>query len=174
MKNNLIENITVEAINDNDIFQWKATIKPPNENQYKDQIFNLNISFKNDYPFSYPDFIFTTNIDHPNFHTNEKISLNILKIENWTPFISIRTILLKIYALLKKPESFALPAPTLAHNHIIYFHRKFSCDNMLMKIQIHFFNFVFEFVDDILKQLNINKRFYNLCFIVKKIFFRDS
>ena len=176
LKNKPIESITVEKIDDNDLFHWKATIKGPNESKYKDQIFNLNISFKNDYPFSFPDFIFTTNIDHPNFHINEKISLNILKIENWTPFISIRTILLKIYSLLKIPlieSPQREPGRTIKNIHRI--EPIYRIVNIRRRIQLHFIHFLIEFLNDILKNLNINERFYRLdTFIISTPFLEKN
>ena len=161
LQKNPIENITVEAINESDLLNWKVTIKGPNESQYKDQIFNLNISFKNDYPLSFPDFVFTTNIDHPNFHINEKISLNILEIASWTPFISIRTILLKIYSLLINPLINPIPVLAIAPN-VTHIHDKFCTDNIQRKITVHFCNFLINFLNEILKNLNIQVRFYRL------------
>ena len=168
LQNNPIENITVEAINENDLFNWKVTIKGPNDSQYKEQIFNLNITFKNDYPFSFPDFVFITNIDHPNFHTNERISLNILQIESWTPFISIRTILLKIYSLLENPMPLLAVAPIPANNNIHHIHTHLHTDNIQRKIVFHFWKFVIAFLNDILKNLNIQERFLKNDYSLKR------
>lgn len=47
-------------------------------------------------------------------------------------------------------------------------HDKFSPDNLLRKIQVHFISFIVAFINDILKNLNYSQRFFKLDYEVKK------
>jgi hypothetical protein len=47
-------------------------------------------------------------------------------------------------------------------------HDKFSTDNLLRKIQIHYLSFIISFINDILKYLNYNQRFLKLDYRFKK------
>ena len=38
-------------------------------------------------------------------------------------------------------------------------HNKYSIDNLLRKVQVHYFNFIISFLNDILKELNFTERF---------------
>ncbi|CAF1309337.1 unnamed protein product [Didymodactylos carnosus] len=57
-----------------------------------------------EYPLRAPTFKFITQIDHPNIHSKDgTISLALLQRE-WTPKISMRTILQGVYSLLVLPD----------------------------------------------------------------------
>ena len=46
--------------------------------------------------------------------------------------------------------------------------KKISTDNLLRKIQIHYLSFIISFINDILKYLNYNQRFFKLDYRLKK------
>jgi ubiquitin-conjugating enzyme E2 D len=96
-------NCSAGIINDNDIYEWDATIIGPVDGPYEGGIFNLKISFPSDYPFKPPICIFTTKIYHPNINTSGGICLDILK-ESWSPALTISKILLSICSLLDDPN----------------------------------------------------------------------
>ena len=47
-----------EELNDNDLYHWKANLTGPTETPYDGGIFDLDIRFPLDYPFSPPKIVF--------------------------------------------------------------------------------------------------------------------
>ena len=99
------DNVTAGPINDNDIYHWIATIEGPEDTDYKDGVFILDIQIPKEYPFKPPVCKFKTKIYHPNINKdNGNICLNILKPDKWNPSLSISNVLLSIMVLLAKPK----------------------------------------------------------------------
>jgi len=90
---------TASPVNENDIFNWSATIKGPSESPYEGGIFDLSINFPSDYPFNHPKVTFLTKIYHPNINSSGTICLDILK-DQWSPALTITKVLLSISSLL--------------------------------------------------------------------------
>ena len=86
-----------------DLFIWKATLMGPNDSAYEGGIFNLDIAFPGDYPFSAPKVHFKTKIYHPNINNKGQICLDILK-DRWAPALTISKVLLSICSLLTDPN----------------------------------------------------------------------
>ena len=89
--------------NNNDLFNWEATIIGPTETPYEGGIFKLKILFPADYPFKPPKISFETRIYHPNINANGGICLDILK-DQWSPALNITKVLLSICSLLDEPN----------------------------------------------------------------------
>ena len=89
--------------NNNDLFNWEATIIGPTETPYEGGIFKLKILFPADYPFKPPKITFETPIYHPNINSNGGICLDILK-DQWSPALNITKVLLSICSLLDEPN----------------------------------------------------------------------
>ena len=89
--------------NNNDLFNWEATIIGPTETPYEGGIFKLKILFPSDYPFKPPKITFETRIYHPNINANGGICLDILK-DQWSPALNITKVLLSICSLLDEPN----------------------------------------------------------------------
>jgi ubiquitin-conjugating enzyme E2 D/E len=89
--------------NNNDLFNWEATISGPTETPYEGGIFKLKILFPADYPFKPPKITFETRIYHPNINANGGICLDILK-DQWSPALNITKVLLSICSLLDEPN----------------------------------------------------------------------
>ena len=87
-----------------DFLTWTATIHGPDDSQYKDGVFKLNITFTKEYPFKAPNVVFTTRVYHPNINDKGQICLDILK-NNWSPALTIKTLLLSICSLLTDPNA---------------------------------------------------------------------
>ena len=75
----------------------------PKDTPYQDGVFFLNIHIPEDYPMAPPRVSFTSRIFHCNINSNGAISLDILS-DNWTPALSIATILISITSLLSEPN----------------------------------------------------------------------
>ena len=54
------------GLNKGNLYQWKATITGPKNTPYEDGIFNISITFPNDYPNHGPEFKFINKIFHLN------------------------------------------------------------------------------------------------------------
>jgi len=87
-----------------DMLLWTATIHGPDESPYKDGVFKLSIKFTKDYPFKAPSVVFETKVYHPNINDKGQICLDILK-NNWSPALTIKTLLLSICSLLTDPNA---------------------------------------------------------------------
>ena len=96
-------NTSAGPVNENDMFNWKATIMGPEDSPYAGGLFFLNIHFPTDYPFKPPKVQFTTKIFHPNINSNGGICLDILK-DQWSPALTISKVLLSICSLLTDPN----------------------------------------------------------------------
>eukprot|EP01006_Ploeotia_vitrea_P066094 TRINITY_DN94326_c0_g1_i1.p1 TRINITY_DN94326_c0_g1~~TRINITY_DN94326_c0_g1_i1.p1 ORF type:complete len:149 (+),score=21.25 TRINITY_DN94326_c0_g1_i1:39-485(+) len=96
-------NTSAGPVNEQDMFNWKATIMGPEGSPYNGGLFFLNIHFPTDYPFKPPKLQFTTKIFHPNINSNGGICLDILK-DQWSPALTISKVLLSICSLLTDPN----------------------------------------------------------------------
>tara|TARA_X000000950_G_C13590185_1_gene527011 strand:+ start:122 stop:568 length:447 start_codon:yes stop_codon:yes gene_type:complete len=88
---------------DDNIYNWTATIMGPTETVYEGGIFFLNIEFPENYPYKPPKIRFLTKIYHPNINASGGICLDILK-EQWSPALTISKVLLSICSLLTDPN----------------------------------------------------------------------
>lgn len=96
-------NCSAGPVDQNDMFNWSATIMGPSDSPYQGGVFFLTIRFPSDYPFKPPKVTFTTRIYHPNINANGSICLDILK-DQWSPALTISKVLLSISSLLTDPN----------------------------------------------------------------------
>ena len=99
MQKNPPENCSAGLIDDNDPYQWRATIMGPEGSPYYGGIFYLNIHIAADYPFRAPHITFLTKIYHCNINSSGSICLDILK-DQWSPALTISKVLLSICSML--------------------------------------------------------------------------
>jgi len=86
-----------------DIFNWSATLMGPQSSPYEGGVFYLNIIFPPNYPFKPPKITFVTKVYHPNINSGGGICLDILK-DQWSPALTIDKVLLSICSLLTNPN----------------------------------------------------------------------
>lgn len=91
------------GLEDDDIYQWIASIMGPEGSPYQGGIFSLKINFPSDYPFKPPKITFITKIYHCNINSAGGICLDILK-EQWSPALTISKVLLSICSLMDDPN----------------------------------------------------------------------
>lgn len=89
--------------NEEDIFQWTASIHGPKDTPYEEGVFDLIMIFSSEYPFKPPKVSFKTRIYHPNINSTGGICLDILK-DAWSPALTISKILLSVCSLLADPN----------------------------------------------------------------------
>ena len=102
IKNDPPVNCSAGPDND-DIFNWSATVIGPQGSPYEGGIFYLNIVFPQNYPFKPPKITFVTKVYHPNINSSGGICLDILK-DQWSPALTIDKVLLSICSLLTNPN----------------------------------------------------------------------
>ena len=91
-------------VDDNNIFHFQATIMGPPDTPYAGGEFLLDVIYPIDYPFRPPKIKFTSKIYHCNINSeNGSISLDILA-DQWSPSLSISSLLLSISSLLSDPN----------------------------------------------------------------------
>lgn len=91
--------------NPNDIMVWFVKIKGPINSPYENGIFNMQLTFDEDYPIKAPSVKFLTAMYHPNIYRDGKICIDILQSHEWSPAQNVRSILLSIISLLTDPNT---------------------------------------------------------------------
>eukprot|EP00486_Rosalina_sp_Unknown_P002532 CAMPEP_0201567396 /NCGR_PEP_ID=MMETSP0190_2-20130828/7896_1 /ASSEMBLY_ACC=CAM_ASM_000263 /TAXON_ID=37353 /ORGANISM="Rosalina sp." /LENGTH=195 /DNA_ID=CAMNT_0047987357 /DNA_START=130 /DNA_END=717 /DNA_ORIENTATION=+ len=87
-----------------DMQHWIGRLKGPDDTPYDGGIFTVDIKIPDQYPFAPPKVTFNTRLWHPNVSSQTgAICLDILK-DQWSPAMTIRTVLLSLQALLCAPE----------------------------------------------------------------------
>ena len=105
--------ITVGLINDS-YYDWRISLKAPNDSQYKGGLFVLNAHFPPDYPNKPPEVFFITPIYHVNVKPTAPKSkgeeslghICISTLNWWQSQYKMREVLLNIYSLfyIHNPE----------------------------------------------------------------------
>lgn len=117
MMKNPSSNCSAGLVNDDDPFNWHATIIGPVGTPYEAGVFNLSISFPSDFPFRPPRVRFLTPIFHPNINQSGEICLDILK-DRWSPALSMQKVLLSLCSLLNDPNPHDPLVPEIARMYL--------------------------------------------------------
>ena len=97
----LTDYIKMKIVDDN-LTEMKAEIKGPLDSQYQGQIFELLITFPENYPFYAPSVKFITKISHPDID-EETGDICVDFYKSWFPTLYVGSILMQIYCLLGSP-----------------------------------------------------------------------
>ena len=103
-----------------DTSHWIGYLKGPIDSPYENGIFTVDIKIPDQYPFAPPKVKFSTRLWHPNVSSQTgAICLDILK-DQWSPAMTIRTVLLSLQALLCAPEADDPQVIIIIYYNILY------------------------------------------------------
>ncbi|PSS23974.1 Ubiquitin-conjugating enzyme like [Actinidia chinensis var. chinensis] len=94
--------ISFGPVSEDDMFQWQGIIMGPMDTPFEGCIFQLFLQFPFDYPFSPPQVKIQTKVYHPNVDEVGIVNISLLG-EQWSPAITIETLLLSISSILLDP-----------------------------------------------------------------------
>ncbi|EDV21020.1 Ubiquitin-conjugating enzyme E2 R2 [Trichoplax sp. H2] len=117
LTNEPLEGCVVGLVDESNLFDWDVAIFGPPDTLYEGGYFKARLIFPNDYPYSPPQFRFTTKLWHPNVYESGELCISILHppvddpfsgelpSERWNPTQNVRTILLSVISLLNEPNT---------------------------------------------------------------------
>lgn len=91
---------------DENLHHWIGAVSGPPSSTYRDGTFNVSIELPEDYPRSAPRLTFATPIFHPNVSSRGETQLADLDRTQWSPVVTIRTILISLQAMMSDPDTF--------------------------------------------------------------------
>jgi len=128
LKKHPVEGFSVDLPNENNFFLWEVYIQGPPDTFYDRGAFRALLTFPEDFPYTPPKMVFTSEVWHPNVFWGGKksgeVCISILHPpggnpempdecesdnERWKPAHSVTTILLSIISMLSDPN-FSSPA----------------------------------------------------------------
>jgi len=96
--------------------KWLITIEGAPGTLYANEVFQLQFTFSDRYPFDSPQVVFVgSNIPvHPHIYSNGHICLSILT-EDWTPAMSVMSVCLSIVSMLSSCTEKKLPPDNMMY-----------------------------------------------------------
>ncbi|CAI2383125.1 unnamed protein product [Moneuplotes crassus] len=94
-----------DSSGDLDLYRWRCIIPGPKNTIWEEAFLPLYMEFPDEYPNKPPKCQFKPDFPHPNVYPSGTVCLSILsEDDDWSPSISISTILTGIQDLLGKPN----------------------------------------------------------------------
>ena len=88
---------------ENPLFEWNAFIEGPENTIWEGGLFELNLTFSEEYPTKPPQVKFVSKLFHPNVYNDGRICLDILQ-NQWSPIYDVWAVLTSIRSLLGDPN----------------------------------------------------------------------
>lgn len=88
---------------ENSLFEWNAFIEGPENTIWEGGLFELNLTFSEEYPTKPPQVKFVSKLFHPNVYNDGRICLDILQ-NQWSPIYDVWAVLTSIRSLLGDPN----------------------------------------------------------------------
>lgn len=85
------------------MFNVTAMIMGPENTVWEDGLFELQLTFTQDYPNKCPNVVFKSKMYHPNIYPDGRICLDLLNTQ-WSPSYDIMAIMVSIRSLLNSPN----------------------------------------------------------------------
>ena len=98
-----VEGIEV-APDESNMRHLRCSIVGPPDSPYVGGKFNVVMFLEPGYPMEPPRVLFRTKIYHPNIDKMGRVCLSILKTDQWSPALQVRSVLLSLQALLSAPN----------------------------------------------------------------------
>ncbi|XP_038047885.1 ubiquitin-conjugating enzyme E2 G2-like [Patiria miniata] len=110
------EGIVAGPLNEDNFFEWEATISGPEGTCFEGGVFEAQILFPPDYPLNPPKMKFKSEMFHPNIYADGRVCISILhapgddpmgyesSAERWSPVQSVEKILLSVVSMLAEPN----------------------------------------------------------------------
>lgn len=97
-----LDYMSAKPVSEDDMLTWIAVIKGPAKTRYEGKEYEVELKFKDDYPFSPPSVKFLTPIKHPHVIHGGRVCLDTLGYEEnmWSPANTIISVLNTVLALL--------------------------------------------------------------------------
>ncbi|OBZ75881.1 Ubiquitin-conjugating enzyme E2 [Grifola frondosa] len=108
-----IDGLTVEPDDDN-LFEWKCTIKGASDSPYKSGTFHFTLSLPENFPFKAPSVTFKTKIYHPGINEEGHICVPVLRDQNNALTMEYAIVLVIIQEKLNNPSPDDPFAPEIA------------------------------------------------------------
>jgi ubiquitin-conjugating enzyme E2 D/E len=86
---------------ENNIFEWNCFLHGPLDTPYEDGIFEISITFPQEYPFSCPSLKFKTKVYHMNISETGEVCLKGLE---WSPKLTVKNIFEYVVNLMILPN----------------------------------------------------------------------
>ena len=95
--------ISAGPMDESNLYFWQATISGPEETCWEGGLFNLRLTFSDEYPNKPPHVKFISEMFHPNVFLDGRICLDSLQ-NHWSSVYSVSSILVAIQSLLTDPN----------------------------------------------------------------------
>lgn len=96
--------INVELIEENNLYDWYATVCGPVNSLYEGGKWRLKLIFTTEFPFKPPKVKFMNKIFHPNISERGSVCIDILQ-KQWSPATTVEKLLVSIISLLSDPNT---------------------------------------------------------------------
>lgn len=91
-------------IKGDNIMEWSIYLKGPEDSPYKGGVWQIDVKFPANYPFSAPDVVFKTPIYHMNVQKSGEICAQMIT-EGWGPTMTMAHCVTILYSMMKTPNT---------------------------------------------------------------------
>lgn len=100
-------------VSEKDLLEWQGSIFGPLASPWEGGVYNVRLTFTEEYPEQPPKVVFISKMFHPNIYEDGKVCLDIIE-HKWSPAYTVNTILTSIQSLLTDPNPYSAANPDAA------------------------------------------------------------